>query len=541
MSLGRRELLVGTAAGLAVGACAREPPAAPAIRFVGPDPARGHLVRDAALAQRPVSEHERAGIVIVGAGVAGLSAAWRLERAGVRDYLLLEIEDELGGTARGGELPRSTYPMGAHYLPIPRPDFAALETLLDDLGLVIGRDRSGRAEYDPRAIVRAPVERHRRHALCHEGLYPSAGQSSAEADQFAAFINRLRELDRNGADGRRLFDLPVERSSVELRALDQISMADWLTREGFTSAPLRWLVDYGCRDDYGCRVEHTSAFAGLHHFLARGFEDAEDRLLLTWPAGNAHLCRAMAARCDLGDRLRVATAVIGIDPDAAVVTAYDLANDRTLRIAGDVVLWAAPRFVLRHALPMGRDPLATDALSYVPWLVANVEVGRAPAGTGAPLAWDNVPVDADHLGYVVANHLEDEQARRSPGAVLTFYEPWCAPDLAGVRARRAELLAADAETLATRVRTELDRMHGDLDVHAIDLVRWGHGMIRPVPGLLFGEGLARARAPIGRILPCSADTSGLALFEQAFANGVGAAETAMARRGRPAAATMLPT
>lgn len=541
MSLGRRELLIGAAAGLAGAACSREVAAPPVVRMVGPDPARGHLVRDAALAGRPVHERVRTGVVIVGAGVAGLAAAWRLERAGMRDYVIVELEDDLGGTARGGELPRSAYPMGAHYLPVPRPGFVALETLLDDLGLVIGRDRDGRAEYDPRAIVRAPVERHRVGALWHEGLYPAHGQDAAETAAMAGFMDRLRALDRTGRDGRRLFDLPIETCSADLRALDRISMSEWLVREGLDAPRLRWLVDYGCRDDYGCRIDHTSAFAGLHHFLARGLEDTDDRLLLSWPEGNAHLCRAMAARCELGDRLRTATAVLAIDPDRGTLTAHDLRADRSLGFAAELVLWAAPRFVLTRVLPAGRDPLAPGALGYAPWLVANVEVARAPAGTGAPLAWDNVAIDADHLGYVVANHLEPEPDRRRAGAVLTFYEPWCAADATELRARRTALLEADADTLAAHVQTELARMHGDLDIRAIDLVRWGHGMIRPSPGLLFGEALATARAPIGRVLPCAADTSGLALFEQAFANGVRAAETALARRGRPGAATMLPT
>jgi hypothetical protein len=38
---------------------------------------------------------------------------------------------------------------------------------------------------------------------------------------------------------------------VELRALDAISAASFLDREGLRSPRLRWLLDYACRDDYG--------------------------------------------------------------------------------------------------------------------------------------------------------------------------------------------------------------------------------------------------------------------------------------------------
>src|SRR5262249_16111101 len=59
---------------------------------------------------------------------------------------------------------------------------------------------------------------------------------------------------------------------------------------GFPSARLQWLVDYGCRDDYGLRAEDTSAWAGLFYFCSRiPRPGAESRALLTWPEGNGRL------------------------------------------------------------------------------------------------------------------------------------------------------------------------------------------------------------------------------------------------------------
>jgi phytoene dehydrogenase-like protein len=450
-------------------------------------------------------------------------------QAGHTDVRVLELEDELGGTARGGALPRSPYPMGAHYLPVPHPGFVALQELLDDLGLVVGRGAAGAPEYDPRAIVRDPIERHRHRGLWHDGLYPTSGADAAALAQLERFRSRLRELDRNGADGRRLFDLPVWRSSAELRGLDALTMAQWLDAEGFDDWRLRWLCDYGCRDDYGCTIEQTSAFAGLHHFVARGLEDEHDRMLLSWPQGNAALCERLAVRAELGAALRTGVAVRRIDPDDGTVVAWDSASDETFAIRAQQVLWAAPRFVLRHVLPAGRDPLPRDALTYTPWLVANVELDAPPGGSGAPLSWDNVEIGGDHLGYVVANHLEDLAARRQGGAVVTYYEPRPADDAAGLQARRTELLAAGLPELADHVVSQLTRMHGDIARHvrAIHVCRWGHAMVRPQPGALFSDAAGLARAAVGRVVPCAADVGGLPLFEQAFALGVDAAERAL--------------
>ncbi len=538
----RRRLVRGAIAGAAVLGCPSRNTTPPVeVTFVGPDPARGHLLREAALRGATPRERITTKVAIVGAGAAGIAAAWRLARAGMHEWIVLELEDDAGGTARSGELPRSAYPMGAHYLPVPRPGFTALETMLADLDLVIGRDTDGRAEYDPRWICRAPVERHRHRALWHEGLYPASGQDDGEAAEWARFRDVLRGLDRRvGADGRRLFDLPLDRSSTELRHLDAISMSTWLDQQGFFSWRLRWLVDYGCRDDYGCTIDHTSAFAALHHFLARGLEDEHDRVLLTSPHGNAAFVGGLAERIEIGERLRLGHAVHAIDPDTGELAVHDLASATDVAITADVVLWAAPRFVLGHVLPRGVDPLGAEDLGYAPWLVASVEVDRAPKGTGAPLSWDNVAIEGDHLGYVVANHLEPLDRRRMPGAVLTFYEPRPAADAAGLRARRTELLALDEVTAGGHVIEALSTMHPGIaaNVRTIHVTRWGHGMIRPVPGLLFGDVLARARAPIGRVLPCAADVGGLPLFEQAFALGVDAAERALARIGR-ATPTML--
>jgi hypothetical protein len=538
--LGRRDFMRTAASGAAVlcgaSACpaAVEPPVFERA-IVGQDAERGHLLRTGELRSKPVSERVRTSILIVGGGVAGAAAAWRLARAGFSDWRLLEVESGLGGTARGGAMPRSPYPMGAHYLPSPHPELTSLELLLQDLGVLTGRDENGRAEYDPRTICGAPMERHLRSGVWHEGLYPAAGETAEEADQWRRFVALLRGLDeRRGRDGKRLFTFPVTESSAELRHLDEISMATYLGRLGLTSPRLRWSVDYACRDDYGCTLEQTSAFACLHRYLARGLEDTRDGFILTWPEGNAWLIRHMFERAEPADRVHRDTMVHAVDPDAGRTLAHDFAAQRNLAFESDVVLWAAPRFVLTHVLPPGADPLPRNGLTYVPWLVANVEVRRRPRGIGTPLSWDNVQVDVDNLGYVVASHTEPLTQQTEKGTVLTYYQPLCAKDDVELVARRTALLKGPLDHWCEHVVGELEKMHPGIrpDISRIHLTKWGHAMVRPTPGLLFGEMLATARRPIGTVLPCATDITGLPLFEEAYIAGVAAAETALARVGR---------
>lgn len=539
MSSGRRAWMLGTSA--LGGALACERPSVRAVEYalVGQSPERGHLLRSGALLERATQARERVAVAIVGGGVAGLSAAWWLREQGLApaDMLVLELEDGLGGTARGGRMSRSAHPMGAHYLPTPPPELPELERLLAQLGVLVGRDAQGRPEWQTTAICAAPGERHFFAGQWHAGLYPEHEQSAAEADQWARFWTMLHALDRaRDGQGELLFRLPVRRSSGQMRALDRQTMKQWLDERGLTSWRLRWYVDYACRDDYGCGIDHCSAFAGLHHFLGRGLEETRDGVLLTWAEGNGHLIERMDRLLALGERRRVDQLVYAIEPTRGELRVYDFVRDECRVIEAEAILWAAPRYLLPHLLPRGADPLPAGAMTYAPWLVANLELAQAPAGVGAPLAWDNVPVFEDgvahDLGYVLATHGEGRDVVE-PGAVITYYEPLVAGDPEALALQRARLLAGDARTWGEHAIASLERMHPRLREHlrAVHVHRWGHAMIRPVPGLLFGEAIEQARAPIGRVLACATDVGGLPLFEEAFGMALDAADWALRRIG----------
>src|SRR5687768_12590978 len=144
--LTRRELLAAfLGAPFALAACGRRGEVAPPLpegELVGASDRIGHLIRDG---HRPEPEGwERAAVVIVGGGVAGLAAAWRFLRAGFEDFVLLELEPEPGGTARSGHAHGVVpYPWGAHYLPAPRMENRALVSLLDEMGVLEGSDAEG--------------------------------------------------------------------------------------------------------------------------------------------------------------------------------------------------------------------------------------------------------------------------------------------------------------------------------------------------------------------------------------------------------------
>jgi len=141
-----------------------------------------------------------------------------------------------------------------------------------------------------------------------------------------------------------------------------------------------------------------------------------------------------------------------------------------------------------------------------------------------------VLIESPSLGYVVATHQREAApvAKTAggdglPRTVWTYYLPLCDGD---PRAERARLQSLGWAAARDHVLSDLSRAEPDLirDCERIDVFRWGHGMVRPLPGLLTGETLAAAAQPLGALHFAHSDLSGMALFEEAHHAGVRAAE-----------------
>ncbi len=519
----RRTFVAGTAAA-ALGAfggwsgCARRGTPMEGT-IVGPSMAVGHRLREG----RPPSPSrwDRADVVIVGGGIAGLAAARELAREFRGNVVLVELESDLGGNSSWGQATASAYPWGAHYVPLPGREAPEVVALFEELGVITGQDSSGRPIYREQYLCHDPHERLFLHGRWQEGLIPQLGVSAddrAEADRFLARMQTLRES--TGTDGRPLFAIPVDRSSADpaWRGLDLETFSTWLDREGFRARPLRWYLDYCCRDDFGLGTSGVSAWAGLHYFAARGGEaaNASSSTVVTWPHGNGWLVERLRERIratvrrgclvhavrEEGGRVRVE----GMDAKTGEAVGWD---------AGRVIL-AVPQFIAARMLGEAGGGRGTGAV-YPPWLVANLSVDRLPTGRGMEAAWDNVLYEGRGLGYVIANHQEVQSVVRE--SVLTYYLPL---DHAAPTEARREASTWTWEQARDVVLADLRRAHPDIaDVtRRMDIRIWGHGMICPVPGFLWSGRRTDWARPVGRIDFAHSDLSGMSLFEEAYIRGV---------------------
>lgn len=525
--MSRRDLLASLLGlPLALSACRKPapPPIQGSIRGASAD--FGHRLRKAARTE-PSGERERVRVAIVGGGPSGLSAAWRLERLGIRDYRVFELEERPGGTSCFGDDGVVPYPWGAHYVPVPRASNRALVSLLREIGAMEESGEGDDLSFDEEMLVRAPDERVFYRGRWYAGLYPKAGASRDDLAQLARFY---REIDAfigyRDTKGRRAFAIPMAMSSddADIRALDRISMQDFLDEKGLSSPRLRWLVDYACRDDYGLLAKDTSAWAGLFYFASRtehpGEEPAE---YLSFSHGNGRLVEHLAHVAEGRIRHRALVTDIVPQEDRVELTVFDDAAEKVYGVNADYVIFACPKFLAKYTIRPYREspPPHLEPFEYGAWMVANLHLRQRPASRGFPMAWDNVLYDSPSLGYVVATH---QRLIDYGPTIWTYYLPLCDED---PKESRERLLSANHGEWVDAIMADLGRAHLDLEaaVERVDIWRWGHAMVRPKPGFLWGGDRLKAAEPLGRIHFAHSDLSGLALFEEAQYRGVLAAET----------------
>src|SRR5271157_4506708 len=172
----------------------------------------GHRLRDHAAFRAPGRE-VRVPLVIVGGGMAGLNAAWRLDQRGFHDFVLLEMEPQAGGNSRWGENEITPFPWAAHYVPVPAKGESLARQLFEELGVF--RDGT----WDERVLCFDPQERLFVHGHWQEGIEPEDGASPRDRAQYRRFMKKINEFRASGH-----FTVPME-SGSKPSSLDRMSMA----------------------------------------------------------------------------------------------------------------------------------------------------------------------------------------------------------------------------------------------------------------------------------------------------------------------------
>jgi putative NAD(P)-binding protein len=466
----------------------------------------GHKLRDRA-AFPSAKNIERHAVVIVGGGIAGLSAAWRLQKRGFKDFVLLEMNEQAGGNSRWGENEITAYPWAAHYVPVPGPKATYVRELFEDLGVL----KDGL--WDERYLCFTPQERLFLYGRWQDGIEPAIGLSDRDRDEFRRFEEFIRMFRDSGG-----FTIPMEPGlSIHHSELDRISFGDWLRSNGIGSRILHWYMNYCSRDDYGALASEISAWAGIHYFASR---EPEEKGPLTWPEGNGWIVKRLLER--VGEFVRSGQMVHRIAQRGKGFRVF--AGEAEYQ--SEFVIFAAPTFLAPY-LVEGFGAL--HDFEYSPWLTANLTLQKLPEGYGSDLTWDNVVMNSPTLGYVDAMHQTLQS--RVERTVWTFY--WALAE-GSPAANRKLLIEKDQHYWQDAILGDLERVHPDIRqcVSRIDIMRFGHAMVRPKPGAIFHEQRRKMSKLEGKLLFANSDISGFSIFEEAQFRGVRAAEKTLTQLGK---------
>lgn len=522
MNLTRRELLTAfLGAPFALAACRKAESYFPEGEIVGQSDSLGHVIREGRSFEVPADGWRNVKIAIVGGGVAGLSAAWKLKRLGLNDFVVLELEKEAGGTSASGSGQPVGYPWGAHYLPVPFRENTDLIELLDEMSLTEGRTAEGDVAVKEQFLCRDPEERVFYKGRWYDGLYLHAGESEEDKRQFGQFQLTIdRWVNWRDDAGKRAFVVPSALGSQhsQVTDLDKMSFADWLRMLGFTSERLLWYCDYACRDDYGLKLDQTSAWAGLFYFCSRVRKSGdESQPFLTFPEGNGRFVRHLAE--SVSAQVLRSHMAVSVVPNENGVDVICLADGNVRGFRCERVIYASPVFTAPYVIRGFADdaPFAAGEFHHNAWFVANLFLKDRPKPRFArdfPLAWDNVLYESPSLGYVNATH---QKGIDHGPTIWTYYYPMCHEENA-----RTKLFNYNWRDLAEVCLADMSRAHPEIYglTERIDIMRWGHAMISPRPGFIWGENRRKALAPYRNIHFAHTDLSGIALFEEAFYHGL---------------------
>jgi monoamine oxidase len=424
-----------------------------------------HQLRDGHQFERPDATR-KADIVIVGGGVAGLSAAYFLDS---KDWLLLEKEPQFGGNALQEEFEGQIYGTGSAY--------AYHGDEGDQLASEIG--------------LRLPFINMPDPTIVNKTFVPDTWK--AGLDQLP-YPKEVRESFKKFRDDT--MKINVREKMAEL---DAQPFSDFTT--AYAPEVQQWWDGFG-PSNWGAVTEESSAFVGLAN--VQDLMSGGDAKRVILPGGLGCITHKLVEvlQPKFKERMLDNAAVVAVvqDKDAVRVTYYH--DGKLTSVSAKAVLMCTPKHITSRfvmGLP-SEQKAAMRRYRYAPYPVVNVIFDKPVYNRG----YDNWCPGKTFTDFIVADWtIQKNPGYRQKHNILTFYTPLR-------ELRRSTLLDEnDCKTLAARVLTDFQNLMPEFNIDPVEvrIYRRGHPMFMAVPGQYTKNRLI-ASHPMDRIFFGNADSGG---------------------------------
>ena len=425
-----------------------------------------HQVRDGKVFTRPPAS-ARHDVVIVGGGVSGLAAAYRLQ---IRDFLLLEKEPHWGGNAYGMEYEGSTYATGSAFL--TKDEFAY--RFAKEIGL------------EP-----LPVNSSDASILHGELILDTWGEGLDKLPYPAPVRESFKKFKKE------MLAIDVEKRVKEIY---NKPFSDFL--KGYPGELKQWWDNFG-PSNWGATSGETAAGIAIEALQEMAEESrVDDRH--TWPGGLGAITKKLAdiLQPKYKDRMQTGATTIAVVSEKSEVQVTYMQGGELKTVAAKAVIMAAPKFITRRIVDglTDRQSEAMHQIRYIPYPVVNLIFDKPVFNQG----YDTWCPGNSFTDFVVADWvIQKQEGYRQKLNIISCYTPMKEEE------RGYLLNEIGARKIAASVLADFQKLMPGLNVDPVEvhIYRRGHPLYMSTPGL-YTQVQPLARHPMDRVFFANTDSEG---------------------------------
>ena len=453
-----------------------------------------HSLRDGKHYDRPDAT-KQAAIVIIGGGIAGLSAAYFLRET---EFLLLEKEDDFGGNAYQEEFDGQPYATGSA--------FAWNDDEGDQLSRELGMILPPVNNSDPTIVSGTWVP-----DTWHSGI-----------DQLP-YPKNVRESFHKFRDAMLKIDVRKRMMALDTEIFSNYTAA-------FAPEIALWWDAYG-QSNWGATTAETSALMGVSEMQGIGGAQEDPRKILPGGLGCISHKLVEVLMPKYKERLLSNATVVAVVQDKDAVRVTYFRDGKLTTVSAKAVLMCAPKFIASRVVAgiPHEQMVAMRRIRYIPYPVVNIIFDKPVYNRG----YDTWCPGNTFTDFVVADWtVRNLPSYRQKHNILTFYT-------ALKMEQRSTLLSEDdCKTLAARVLADFQKLLPEFNAtpREVRIYRRGHPMFMSVPGQYTVNRITAAQ-PMDRIYFGNADSGGpeSQTSEAIRLSRVGAEWVKMVLAGKPGA------